>query len=212
MWGSTGRSGYGNNTIGGDYDSWDGISPNGKQYKNEITQETRNLSGADYWHLRKQNRPTEAIPASLHMLNKDRANIDAYAALDEPVKKATKVPLRQRILPQASRLDKLTAEIVELENEYRSGAFSIEEYSMLRAVAFKRRDRAVELYKRAIKPAQTTDDEDYLPPQPQHTSNTSEHTDFTEEKAANSSKKDLQVFVFGSIILFIGFQLVSHFV
>lgn len=30
MWTSKGRSGYGDSTIGGDYDSWDGVSPNGK--------------------------------------------------------------------------------------------------------------------------------------------------------------------------------------
>ena len=76
MWNSTGRSGYGESTIKGTYDSWNGLSRNGRQYKNEATMETRDLSGADYWHLRKQNRPTEEIPASLHMIG-NKANINA---------------------------------------------------------------------------------------------------------------------------------------
>lgn len=150
MWTSKGRSGFGDSTIGGDYDSWDGVSPNGKQYKNEATMETRNLSGSDYWHLRKQNRPTEAIPAHLHMLNKDRANIEAYADPIEAPKRKTSVSLKSRILPQASRLEKLTAEIVELEEANRKGEFTPEEYTLLRSVAFKRRDRAQVLLNKAI--------------------------------------------------------------
>lgn len=150
MWTSKGRSGYGDSTIGGDYDSWDGVSPNGKQYKNEATMETRNLVGADYWHLRKQNRPTEAIPAHLHMLNKNRANIEAYADPVEAPKRKTSVPLKSRILPQFARLEKLTAEIIELEQAYRKGEFTPEEYTLLRSVAFKRRDRAQVLLKKAI--------------------------------------------------------------
>lgn len=150
MWTSKGRSGYGDNTIGGDYDSWDGVSPNGKQYKNEATMETRNLAGADYWHLRKQNRPTEAIPPNLHMLNKDRANIHAYADPMETTKRKTSVPLKSRILPQAARLEKLTAEIIELEEANRKGEFTPEEYTLLRSVAFKKRDRAQVLLNKAI--------------------------------------------------------------
>jgi len=156
------------------------------------------------------DRSVEVVPTYIN----GKPNVKAFSdeAIEARKPKTTKVPLKTRILPQASRLDKLNAEIVELENEYRSGAFSIEEYSMLRAVAFKRRDRAVELYKRAIKPAQTTDDEETTSSDYQHTSNTPEHTDFTEEKTANSSKKDLQAFTFGSIILFMGFQLIRHFI
>jgi hypothetical protein len=150
MWTSKGTSGYGDSTIGGDYDSWDGVSPNGRQYKNETSMETRNLSGADYWHLRKQNRPTEAIPAHLHMLNKDRANIEAYADPVESPKRKTSVPLKSRILPQAARLEKLTAEIIELEEANRRGEFTPEEYTLLRSVAFAKRDRAQILLDKSI--------------------------------------------------------------
>lgn len=160
MWTSKGRSGYGDSTIGGDYDSWDGVSPNGKQYRNEATMETRNLSGADYWHLRKQNRPTDVIPANLHMLNKDRANIQAYADPLKAPKRKTSVPLKSRILPQAARLEKLTAEIIELEQAYRKGEFTPEEYTLLRSVAFKRRDRAQVLLNKAISVPNTPQNND----------------------------------------------------
>ena len=158
MWGSKGRSGYGDSTIGGDYGSWDGVSPNGRQYKNEATMETRDLSGADYWHLRKQNRPTEEIPAELHMLN-GKANIDVYGRLDEP-KKTTKVPLRNRILPQSARVDKLRSEAIELELAFKAGEFTPEEYTLLRSVAFKKLHRAEELLKKAITPVQKEEETD----------------------------------------------------
>lgn len=150
MWTSKGRSGYGDSTIGGDYDSWDGVSPNGRQYKNEATMETRNLSGADYWHLRKQNRPTEAIPGHLHMLNKDRANIDAYADPFETTKRKTSVPLSDRILPQKKRLTTLRDQLIELETEYKTTDMSIEEYSTLRDILMFKINRAEVLYTKAI--------------------------------------------------------------
>lgn len=163
MWGSTGRSGYGDSTIGGDYDSWDGISPNGKQYKNEATMETRDLSGADYWHLRKQNRPTEEIPAELHMLKNGKANINAYAD-PVPTKKASTINIKDKILPQIKRLNTLRSQMVELEREYKdkSKDMSIEEYSLLRDVLVAKIQRQEVLYKRAasVKPIRPETDED----------------------------------------------------
>lgn len=150
MWTSKGRSGYGDSTIGGDYDSWDGVSPNGKQYKNEATIETRNLSGADYWHCRKQNRPSEVIPANLHMLNKDRANIEAYADPVEAPKRKTSIPLSDRILPQKKRLNTLRDQLIELEKDYKTKQMSIEEYSTLRDILMVKINRAEVLYKKAI--------------------------------------------------------------
>ena len=159
MWTSKGRSGYGDSTIGGDYDSWDGVAPNGKQYKNEATMETRNLVGSDYWHLRKQNRPTEAIPAHLHMLNKDRANIEAYKDTTDGVKKRkTSIPLRQRILPQEARLTTLDTQIEELNQEYSSNRMSHEEYAQLKTILQRKRDRAWELYVKAGGVAQNIDE------------------------------------------------------
>lgn len=150
MWTSIGRSGYGDSTIGGDYDLWDGVSPNGKQYKNEATMETRNLSGADYWHLRKQNRPIESIPANLHMLNKDRANIQAYADPVETPKRKNSIPLSDRILPQKKRLNTLRDQLIELETEYKTADMSIEEYSTLRDILMVKINRAEVLYRKAV--------------------------------------------------------------
>lgn len=161
MWNSKGRSGYGDSTLQGDYNSWDGISPNGRQYRNEITQETRDLSGSDYWHLRKQNRPDNVIPESMHMLNKDRANIQAYAD-KEPVKKASSVSIKDRILPQSKRLITLRSQMIELENEYRTTGMTIEEYTMLRDVIVCKIDRAQVLYLKAssVKPIRNDEETD----------------------------------------------------
>ena len=48
MWTGKGRSGIGDTNLQGTWEDWDGLSPNGRQYKNAITQETRNLSGQEY--------------------------------------------------------------------------------------------------------------------------------------------------------------------
>jgi len=141
-----------------------------------------------------------------------RARMEAFSdsaveALKE--KRKTSISIRDRILPQMKRVNLLTDQLIELETEYKSGRMSISEYSVLRDVLIVKRDRAQVLYEKAVsvKPVNTEHDTQH-----QHTPNTPEHTDFTEEKTANSSKKDLQLFAFGSIILFIGFQLVSHFI
>ena len=174
MWTSKGRSGYSDSTIGGDYDSWDGVTPNGKQYKNESTMETRNLSGADYWHLRKQNRPTESIPAHLHMLNKDRANIEAYKDPTDGVKRRkTSVPLRQRILPQEVRLNTLDTQIEELNQEYNSNRMSYDEYVQLKTILDKKRTRAWQLYVKAGGVVQESMEEDDLPIESAHEINDS---------------------------------------
>lgn len=160
MWQSKGRSGYGDSAIGSGYHSWDGLSPNGRQYKNEATMETRDLSGADYWHLRKQNRPTEEIPLELHMLNKDKANINAYA--DKPVQKRnTSVPLIDRVLPQQRRVRVLTEQLYELEAERKKG-LDINTYSQLRDILIIKRDRAELLLQKAlsVKPIREETDED----------------------------------------------------
>lgn len=150
MWTSKGRSGYGDSTIGGDYDSWDGISPNGRQYKNEATMETRDLSGADYWHLRKQNRPTEQIPAELHMLKNGKANINAYADKEAVKKPISKVSIKHKILPQAARVERLTQQMRDLVASYKAGEMDIKEYSLLLDILSSKKDRAEVLLKKAL--------------------------------------------------------------
>lgn len=168
MWTSKGRGGYGDTNLDGTYDDVIlGVSPNGRQYRNEATLETRNLSGAAYWHLRKQITPEQEIPEALyarneteamsHTLANGKANLAKYA---DPVvvRKSTKVPLKNRILPQSARVDKLRSEAIELEAAFKAGEFSAEEYTLLRDVAFKKLRRAEELLKKAITPVQKEED------------------------------------------------------
>jgi len=82
-----------------------------------------------------------------------RARVEAFS--DDAIEtrksaRKTSVPLKSRILPQAARLEKLTAEIVELEEANRKGEFTPEEYTLLRSVAFAKRDRAQILLNKAI--------------------------------------------------------------
>lgn len=73
MWRDKGRSGIGDAFIGTDtdssfvdghtYEGWVGLSPNGRQGKNPLTDEVRDLSGANYWHLRKENFPNNSVAA-----------------------------------------------------------------------------------------------------------------------------------------------------
>ncbi len=54
MWNSKGRSGHHEQYVGNHYTDWEGLAPNGRQWKSPITGTVQNLSGSDYWHLRKQ--------------------------------------------------------------------------------------------------------------------------------------------------------------
>ena len=162
MWNDKGRSGYGDTNLDGTYDDVIlGVSPNGRQYRNEATLETRNLSGAAYWNLRKQNTPEQEIPEALyarnetesmsHTLANGRANLAKYA---DPivVRKATsKVNIKDKILPQKRRVDSLTAQMIELESEYKAGKMSIQDYSLYRDIVSAKRDRAIVLLDRAMK-------------------------------------------------------------
>lgn len=170
MWKGQGRSGYGESSTGGDYDDWSCLSRNGRQWKNPATMLTRDLSGADYWHTRKQMTDSYDVPLEVyaendtvnlaHTLPNGKANLLAYADKPAPTKKVTKVPLKSRILPQAARVEKLRSEILELETAYRAGEFSLNDYSLLRDVAFAKLQRAEVLYKKAIsvKPIKTEDE------------------------------------------------------
>lgn len=143
MWQSTGRSGYGESTIGGDYDSWSGLSRNGRQYRNPITGETRDLSGNDYWHLRKQNRPTEEIPAHLHMYPNGAANINAYKEAEPLAKKAPqRLSLRNQISLADRHFERMEALSNELDAEWKAGNIPEEEYYELRVKMNVRLDKA----------------------------------------------------------------------
>jgi hypothetical protein len=90
----------------------------------------------------------------LHFNRDGTANTFLYSE-ENNEKKPTKVPLKQRILPQSARVEKLLSEAIELEQAFKAGEFSPEEYTLLREVAFKKLRRAEELLKKAITPIKT---------------------------------------------------------
>jgi len=123
-------------------------------------------------------RSVEAIP--LYDIY-GKANVNAFsdsAIAARMGKTPTKVPLKQRILPQATRVEKLRSEILELETAYRAGEFSLEEYSVYRDVAFAKLQRAEVLYKRAIsaKPIKTDEEIDKVSVESAYSSCDVDHT------------------------------------
>lgn len=86
-----------------------------------------------------------------HMIG-DKANIGAYSdeALGQTKPKKSSVPLKQRILPQAARVEKLTAQMIELCAEYKAGLHTQEEYSLLLSVVSAKRARAEQLLAKAV--------------------------------------------------------------
>lgn len=107
-------------------------------------------------------RSTEAVPLYDQFGN---ANVSAFsdeaiAARNAEGKKPTKVSLKNRILPQSARVEKLRSEAIELEAAFKAGEFSPEEYTLLREVAFKKLRRAEELLKKAITPVQKVEETD----------------------------------------------------
>lgn len=101
-------------------------------------------------------RSIEAVPLYDQYGNANVAAFsdEAIAARSGNNKKTTKVPLKNRILPQSARVDKLRSEAIELELAFKAGEFTPEEYTLLREVAFKKLHRAEELLKKAITPVQ----------------------------------------------------------
>jgi hypothetical protein len=93
----------------------------------------------------------------LHFNRDGSANTFLYSE-ENNEKKPTKVPLRQRILPQSARVEKLRSEALELEVAFKAGEFTPEEYTLLRDVQFKKLRRAEELLKKAITPVKTEDE------------------------------------------------------
>lgn len=89
----------------------------------------------------------------LHFNRDGTANTFLYSE-ENNEKKPTKVSLKQRILPQAARVDKLRSEAIELEVAFKAGEFNDGEYTLLRDVAFKKLRRAEELLKKAVTPVQ----------------------------------------------------------
>lgn len=103
-------------------------------------------------------RSSEVVPLYDQYGN---ANVSAFsdeaiaARTGSSVKPKSSVSIQYKILPQLRTLNKRIAEIIELENEYKAGNLSIQDYTVLRSVAFQKRDRAEVLYKKAINTAKS---------------------------------------------------------
>lgn len=90
-----------------------------------------------------------------HTLPNGNANLQSYS--DEAIgeKKASKISIQDRILPQKKRLSTLRDQLIELETEYKTTQMSIEEYSTLRDILMVKINRAEVLYKKAISTSHT---------------------------------------------------------
>lgn len=92
-----------------------------------------------------------------------RARMEAFSdaaveALKE--KRKTSIPLTDRILPQAKRVNLLTEQMRELEIEYKSGKMSITDYTLYRNILSVKRSRAEVLLRKAISVRPTTHEDD----------------------------------------------------
>ena len=87
-----------------------------------------------------------------HMNPNGTAAIHNYSdeALGQSKPKKSSVPLKNRILPQASRVERLTAQMIELCAEYKAGLHTQEEYTLLLSVVSAKRSRAEQLLAKAI--------------------------------------------------------------
>jgi len=87
-----------------------------------------------------------------HMNPNGTAAIHNYSdeALETRKPKKSSIPLKQRILPQAARVERLTAQMIELCAEYKAGMHTQEEYTLLLSVVSAKRARAGELLAKAI--------------------------------------------------------------
>ena len=131
MWKGTGRSGYGDQAILGDYDDWDGLSMNGRQWKSRETKETRDLSGADYWHQRKALEPKmlEDIPTYVN----GRPNIQAFSEpVTNPKAPAKKKTAFQSISLADSNYERLCGLSDALDIQLENGELSFEDWTYAR--------------------------------------------------------------------------------
>lgn len=140
-WKGTGRSGIGDQTIIGEYDDWDGLSMNGRQWKNRLTKETRDLSGADYWHQRKALEPK--IPDDIPTFVNGKPNIQAFS---EEAQKARSVKPKLSAFDKICTVDrsyeKLCALSEELDNQLESGQIDLESWSYARKQLDKKLEKA----------------------------------------------------------------------
>lgn len=146
-WGGKGRSGIGDQYINGTWEDWEGLSPNGRQYKNQLTQEVRNLSGADYWHARKSDNARVLNKALPNHFNPDgTANIGIYVEEEKKPngrKKTEKEePLEYKIFPSQKAFDKIEDLIQTVEQQYLNLEIDDEEYDCMMAALENKLEKA----------------------------------------------------------------------
>lgn len=144
-WKGTGRSGIGDQTIIGEYEDWCGLSMNGRQWKNPTTKETRDLSGADYWHQRKALEPK--TPEDIPTFVNGKANVKGFAEPEKVQLKTKKsiadsIDLAERHYQRMERLSQ------ELDEEYFAQELDEERYQLLR---YKMNERLTKAWKRLEK-------------------------------------------------------------
>ena len=133
VWGGKGRSGIGDQHTGGTWEDWEGLSPNGRQYKNQLTQETRNLSGADYWHARKSDNARMLNKALPNHFNPDgTANLGAYVE-EKKGRQKKEEPLEYKIFPSQKAFDKIEDLIQTVEQKYLNLEIDDDEYNEMMA-------------------------------------------------------------------------------
>lgn len=142
MYGDKGRSGHHASNVGNHWQDWDGVSPNGRQFKNAFTQEVRDLSGSEYWKARKANNPTECDLKN-HFNNNGSANIRAYADMETPKKKTVKKKSAFEQITLADRhYQRLENLSIQLDEELESGQLSMEDWTYARKQLDARLDKA----------------------------------------------------------------------
>lgn len=115
-----------------------------------------------------------------HFLKNGQANTEKYGDNTEAsTKRKTSIPLTDRILPQAKRVNLLTEQMRELEVEYKSGNMSITDYTLYRDILSVKRSRAEVLLKKAISV------------RPNSPENIDESEEFGVEYATQNSVKDV---------------------
>ena len=140
------RSGVGATVEDGTQEDWEGLSRNGRQWRNPLTREVRNLSGSAYWELRKAKSADEIIKPDVW--TKDgKPNIKAFSdeALGLNQKKAPAkktVPIAHQIVPQEKTLDRLDKQEAELYKAFENEEISEKEFKQLIFALEQKRHRA----------------------------------------------------------------------
>lgn len=140
MWKGKGRSGIGDTNIQGTWEDFDGLSPNGRQYKNAITQECRNLSGSDYWFARKADYPKQEPETWVN----GKANVNAFR--DTPSKPPTKPKAKRSAFQLAclsdNNYERLQRISESLDDDLESGVLSVDDWQYAKKNLQPRLDRA----------------------------------------------------------------------